>query len=77
MIAEWFRTDEGVLATPALVNNRSKNLSPFSEVTFPDICNYLLGKADEYSVENPSQVIQEPHWVSVVYRWACYGLENT
>ena len=49
VIAEFLRTDEGVLATPALVNNWSKNLSLFPEVTFPDICNYLLGKADEYS----------------------------
>ena len=52
MIAELLRTDEGVLATPALVNNWSKNLSLLPEVTFPDICNYLLGKADEYSAEN-------------------------
>ena len=27
-------------------------MSLFPEVTFPDICNYLLGKADEYSAEN-------------------------
>ena len=54
VIAKLLKTDEGVLATPALVNNcsRSKNLSLFPEVTFPDICNYLLGKADEYSAQN-------------------------
>ena len=49
VVAELFRTDERVLATPALINNWSKNLSLFPEVTFPDICNYLLGKADDYS----------------------------
>ena len=49
VIAELLKTDEGVLATPALVNNWSRNLSLLPEVTFPDICNYLLGKADEYS----------------------------
>ena len=49
VIAKLLRTNEGVLATPALVNNWSKGLSLFPEVTFPDICNYLLGKADEYS----------------------------
>ena len=37
VIAELLRTDEGILATPALVNNWSKSLSLFSEVTFPDI----------------------------------------
>ena len=52
VIAELLRTDEGVLATPALVNNWSKNLLLFPEVTFPGICNYFLGKADEYSAEN-------------------------
>ena len=32
-------------------SNWSRNLSLFPEVTFPDICNYLLGKTDEYSEE--------------------------
>ena len=49
VIAELLRTDEGVLATPALVNNWSKTLALFPAVIFPDICNYLLGKADENS----------------------------
>lgn len=54
IIAELLATDEGVLPHPAsiLKSNRSRNLSLFPEVTFPDICNYLLGKTDEYSAEN-------------------------
>ena len=52
VIAELLRTDEGVLATSALLNNWRKNLSLFPEVTLTDIRNYLLGKADEYSAEN-------------------------
>lgn len=34
-----------------LKSNWSRNLSIFPEVTFPDICNYLLGKTDKYSEE--------------------------
>ena len=45
-------TDEGVLPEPASILNWSRNLSLFPEVTFPDICNYLVGKTDEYSTEN-------------------------
>ena len=52
LIAELLTTDEGLLPNPVLVLNWSRNLSLFPEVTFPDICNYLLGKADEYSAEN-------------------------
>lgn len=49
-MADLLTTDEGVLPEPAL--NWSRNLSPFPEVTFPDSCNYLVGKTDEYSPEN-------------------------
>ena len=54
IMAELLATDEGVLPDPAsiLKSNWSRNLSLFPEVTFPDICNYLLGKTDEYSEEN-------------------------
>ena len=54
IMAELLATDEGVLPDPAsiLESNWSRNLSLFPEVTFPDICNYLLGKTDEYSEEN-------------------------
>ena len=52
LIAELLTTDEGLLPNPVLVLNWSRNLSFFPEVAFPDICNYLLGKADEYSAEN-------------------------
>ena len=51
IMAELLTTDEGVLPDPASILNWSKNLSLFPEVTFPDICNYLLGKSDEYSTE--------------------------
>lgn len=53
IMAELLATDEGVLPDPAsiLKSNWSRNLSIFPEVTFPDICNYLLGKANEYSEE--------------------------
>ena len=56
VIAEFLGTDEEVLTTTALVNNWSKSLSLFLEVTFPDICNYLLRKAEEYSAENESLI---------------------
>ncbi|KAL9962117.1 hypothetical protein ACROYT_G031191 [Oculina patagonica] len=54
IMAELLATDEGVLPDTAsiLKSNWSRNLSLFPEVTFPDICNYLLGKTDEYSEEN-------------------------
>ena len=54
IMAELLATDEGVLADPLsiLKSNWSRNLSLFPEVTFPDICNYLLGKTDKYSKEN-------------------------
>ena len=52
LFAELLTTDEGLLPNPVLVLNWSRNLSLFPEVAFPDICNYLLGKADEYSTEN-------------------------
>ena len=52
LIAELLTTDEGLLPNPVLVLNWSRKLSLFPEVTFPDICNYLLGKAEEYSAEN-------------------------
>ena len=42
VISELLKTDEGVLAKAALLNNWSKNLSLTPEVTLPDICNYLL-----------------------------------
>lgn len=42
LIAELLTTDEGLLPNPVLVLNWSRNLSFFPEVTFPDICNYLL-----------------------------------
>ena len=47
LFAELLTTDEGLLPNPVLVLNWSRNLSLFPEVTFTDICNYLLGKADE------------------------------
>lgn len=52
-MAELLATDEGVLPDPGsiLKSNWSRSLSIFPEVTFPDICNYLLGKTDEYSEE--------------------------
>ena len=52
LVAELLTTDEGLLPNPVLVLNWSRNLPLFPDVTFPDICNYLLGKADEYSAEN-------------------------
>ena len=52
LFAELLTTDEGLLPNLVLVLNWSRNLSLFPEVTFPDICNYLLGKADEYSAKN-------------------------
>lgn len=53
IMAELLATDDGVLPDPAsiLKSNWSRNLSIFPEVTFPDICNYLLGNANEYSEE--------------------------
>ena len=48
LIAELFTADEGLLPNPVLALNWSRNLSLFPEVTFPVICIYLLGKADEY-----------------------------
>ena len=52
LFAELLKTDEGLLPNLVLVLNWSRILSLFPEVTFPDICNYLLGKADEYSAGN-------------------------
>ena len=52
LISALLTTDEGVLPEPKSVMNWTRNLSLFPEVTFPDICNYLLGKGDEYSEEN-------------------------
>ena len=52
IMAELLTTDEGVLPEPTSIAKWSRNLSLFPEVTFPDICNYLLGKTDEYSAEN-------------------------
>ena len=54
IMAKLLATDEGVLPDPAsiLKSNWSRNLSLFLEVTFPDICNYHLGKTDKYSEEN-------------------------
>lgn len=51
IMAELLATDEGVLPDPAsiLKSNCSRNLTIFPEFTSPDICNYLLGKIDEYS----------------------------
>ena len=51
IMAELLATDEGVLPDPAsiLKSNCSRNLTIFPEFTSPDICNYLLGKTDEYS----------------------------
>ena len=53
IMAELLATDEGVLPDPAsiLKSNCSRNLTIFPEFTSPDICNYLLGKIDEYSEE--------------------------
>ena len=44
LTTELLTTDEGLLPNPVLVLNWSRNLSLFPEVTFPDICNNLLGK---------------------------------
>ena len=52
IMAELLTTDEGVLPEPTSIVKWSRNLSLFPEVTFPDICNYLLGNPDEYSAEN-------------------------
>ena len=41
IMAELLATDEGVLP----------DITIFPEFTSPDICNYLLGKTDEYSEE--------------------------
>ena len=51
IMAELLATDEGVLPDPAsiLKSNCSRNLTIYPEFTSPDICNYLLGKIDEYS----------------------------
>ena len=53
IMAELLATDEGVLPNPAsiLKSNYSRKLTIFPEFTSPDICNYLLGKTDEYSEE--------------------------
>ena len=53
IMAELLATDEGVLPDPAsiLKSNCSRNLTIFPEFTSPDVCNYLLGKTDEYSEE--------------------------
>ena len=53
IMAELLATDEGVLPDPVsiLKSNCSRNLTIFPEFTSPDICNYLLGKTDEYSEE--------------------------
>ena len=53
IMAELLATDEGVLPDPAsiLKSNCSRNFTIFPELTSPDICNYLLGKTDEYSEE--------------------------
>ena len=55
IMAELLATDEGVLPDPAsiLKSNCSRNLTIFPEFTSPDVCNYLLGKTDEYSEETP------------------------
>ena len=47
LFAELLTTDEGLFPSPVWVLNWSRNLSLFPEVTFPDICNYLLRKADK------------------------------
>ena len=52
IMAELLTTDKGVLPEATSIMKWSRNLSLFPEVTFPDICNYLLGKTDEYSAEN-------------------------
>ena len=52
LIVELLTIDKGFLPNPVMVLNWSRNLSLFPEVTIPDICNYLLCKADEYSAEN-------------------------
>ena len=44
LIAELLTTDDRVLPEPASVINFSRNLSLFTEITFPEICNYFLGK---------------------------------
>ena len=49
IMAKLLTTDAGVLPDPASIMNWSRNLSLFLEVIFPDICNFLLGKTDEYS----------------------------
>ena len=51
--AELLATDEGVLPHSIHIDIELEysNLSLVPEVTFPDICNYLLGKTDEYSEE--------------------------
>ena len=53
IMAELLATDEGVLPDPAsiLKSNCGRNLTIFPEFTSPDVCNYLLGKTDEYSEE--------------------------
>jgi len=63
-MAELLATDEDVLPDPGsiLKSNQSRNLSIFPKVTFPDICNYHLGKTDEYSEETLKSFKDGPYF---------------
>ena len=53
IMAELLTTNVDVLpAEQASTMNWSRSLTLFPEVTFPGICNYPLGKTDDYSAEN-------------------------
>ena len=48
-------TPEGALPLPASILTWTHNFASMPEVTFPDICNFLLGKSDrhdDYSERN-------------------------
>ena len=52
VMAELLATNEGVCSDPASMLKSSWSRNLHYEVTFfPDICNYLLGKTDEYFEE--------------------------
>ena len=52
VMADFLTTDKGVLPEPASILNWSRNLFFIPQVTFPDICNYLVGKTTKYSSKN-------------------------
>ena len=52
VMADFLTTDKGVLPEPASILNWSRNLFFIPQVTFLDICSYLVGKTNKYSTKN-------------------------